>query len=87
MAVRWATCTLGSDCVGAVVEKCQFLGVGRDERLDPCSQDHPKKNTPAAFSTMEQDRICLCKGLEVQNDRDDSREDDDENTECGAEQS
>jgi len=53
MAVRWATCTLGSNCVRAVVEKCQFLDVGCDERLDPCSQDHPKKNIPATFSTME----------------------------------
>ena len=53
MAVRWATCTLGSNCVGAVVEKCPLLRVGCDELLDPWSQDRTKKNTLRAFSTME----------------------------------
>ena len=53
MAVRWALCFFGSNCVGAVVEKFPLPGVGCDERLDPWSQDRPKENTPRAFSTME----------------------------------
>jgi len=34
-------------------KKFPLPGVGCDERLDPWSQDRPKKNTPRAFSTME----------------------------------
>ena len=46
-----------------------------------------RKILHAHFPPWNMDRICSCKGLEVQNDGDDSREDNDENTECGAEQS